>query len=384
MTALLTRSQRLVMACGLVLTVVSGLTQLAGAPEVARFGVAGVALAALAAVVGVAIDQVGGRLGPGATGLVQSALGNLPELFVGVFALRQGLTAVVQATIVGSVLSNTLLVLGVAFLTGGLRHGAQRFPPEAPRMIATLLVLAVAALVVPTLAFRLQTPAAAHAGALSNICAGLLLAVYLASIPFWLRGGPARQPVATGASRLPASSGAARLPASTRPAPADRPASDAGTARPWPLGLAVVVLAAGSGLAAVASDWFVAALEPAIRSLGISQSFTGLVIVAIAANAAENVVGVRFALKGRPDYAISTVLNSPLQIALLLTPILVLVSRVVGPIQLTLVFPPLLVVALALAAVVVAIIVYDGEYTWLEGVALIALYGIVAAAFWWG
>jgi Ca2+:H+ antiporter len=112
--------------------------------------------------------------------------------------------------------------------------------------------------------------------------------------------------------------------------------------------------------------------------------FTGLVIVALASNAVENAAGIRFAWKARPDYAISTILNSPLQITLLLTPVLVLVSPLIGPSHLTLVFPPLLVVALAVAVVVVTVVVYDGEYSWLEGVALIALYVIVAASLWWG
>jgi Ca2+:H+ antiporter len=118
--------------------------------------------------------------------------------------------------------------------------------------------------------------------------------------------------------------------------------------------------------------------------LGLSETFTGLVVVAIASNAVEHVVGIRFAVKAKPEYAISTTLNSPLQVALLLTPVLVLLSRVIGPTQLNLVFAPLLVAALGVSAVVVALIIYDGEYTWIEGVALVALYCIVAAAFWWG
>ena len=104
----------------------------------------------------------------------------------------------------------------------------------------------------------------------------------------------------------------------------------------------------------------------------------------MASNAVENASGVRFALKGRPDYAVSTTLNSPLQVALLLTPALVIADRIVGDGRFTLVFPPMQVGALALATIVVISVVYDGEYTWLEGVALIGLYGIIAASFWWG
>jgi Ca2+:H+ antiporter len=361
----LNRTQRLVLFAAAGLSVAAAAARYGGAPDVARFGIAAVALAAIAALVGAAIEQVGERLGPGPTGLLQSALGNLPELFVAIFALRQGLVGVVQAALVGSVLGNVLLVLGLALLSGGLRHGTQRFRPEAPRMIATLLVVAVGALLVPTVAVHLHTPARGHAVALSTACAVLLLAVYLLSIPFWLRGGP--------------NAGDSSDVTSQRAG-----AETAGGLSPWPLWLAVVLLAVGSGLAALVSDWFVSALTPAIASLGLSQQFTGLVVVAVASNAVENAVGVRFAMGARPDFALSTILNSPLQVALLLIPVLVLASAGIGPVRLTLVFPPLLVVAMAVAVVAVTIVVYDGEYTWLEGAALVALYGIVAASVWWG
>jgi Ca2+:H+ antiporter len=352
-------TQRATLGLAAVLTVAAGAVTGAGAGPVVRFAVAGLALAALAALVGQAIEQVGERLGPGATGLLQSTLGNLPELFVALFALSKGLTAVVQAALIGSILGNAVLVLGCAFVAGGLRHGTQRFDPEEPRLNASLLLLVVAALLVPTLAKRLQTPAAAHISALSDACAIVLLVVYAATIPFYLRRRVAQ------------------------PEGAPRP-GEAGASPPWPLPLSIGLLAVASAGAALASDWFVTPLEPAIRSLGLSQTFTGLVVVAIASNAVEHVVGIRFALRAKPEYAISTTLNSPLQVALLLTPVLVLLSPAVGPTQLTLVFPPLLVAALAASALVVAVIIYDGEYTWIEGVALVALYVIIAASFWWG
>ena len=349
----LSRGHRATIVVATVLTGATGALVAAGAPPVARFILAGLALAALAALVGQSIEQVGERLGPGPTGLLQSTLGNLPELFVGIFALRDGLTGVVRAALVGSVLGNAVLVLGISFIAGGLKHGTQRFDAEVPRLNASLLLLVVAALLVPTLASHLGTPAAAHANAFSDDVAVVLLIVYALSIPYNLRRrSDAEKPVA---------------------------APDA-----WPLGLAITLLAVGSAGAAVASDWFVAPLQKATASLGLSQTFTGLVVVAIASNAVENAVGVRFAWKAKPEYAISTTLNSPLQVALLLTPVLVLVSHAVGPAKLTLVFPPLLVAALALSTVVVTVIIYDGEYTWIEGCALVALYCILAAAFWWG
>ncbi len=361
----LRRGHLLTLATAVILTALSGVLVVADATPVARFVVAGLALAALAALVGQSIDQVGERLRPGPTSLIQSTLGNLPELFVGLFALRDGLTDVVRAALVGSILANAVLVLGLVFVAGGLRHGTQRFDAETPRLNASLLLLVVAAMLVPTLASTLHTPAAAHAGQLSNFLAVILLVVYLCSVPYYLR---------------------------RTPAPADDPESpgDAGTGHEretrevWPLGLAITLLAVGSVGAAVASNWFVTPLEAATRTLGLSQTFTGLVVVAIASNAVENAVGVRFAWQAKPEYAIGTTLNSPLQVALLLTPMLVLLSHAVGPGKLTLVFPPLLVAALAMSAVVVTVVVYDGEYTWIEGVALVGLYLIVAAAFWWG
>ena len=363
-------SQRLAIVSAIVFTAAAGLATAAGANDIARFIISALAIAALAAVVGQSIEQVGEYLGPGATGLLQSSLGNLPELFVSIFALREGLVAVVQSALVGSVLANVLLVLGVAFLSGGVRYGIQTFRPEAPRMLVTLLTLAVGAMLVPTLAVRLETPAAHHTHALSDATAVILLLVYVASIPFWLSGGPTLRMGQDGGGRA------------DRPAPATEQTE--GHAERWPLRMAVIVLVIAGAASAAASDWFVSSLVPATRALGITPEFTGLVIVAIASNAVENFAGVRFAWKARADYAISTILNSPLQIALFLTPVLVLGSAFFGQRQLTLVFPPLLVAALAIAIVVTSVVIYDGEYTWLEGVALIALYVIVAVAFWWG
>jgi Ca2+:H+ antiporter len=335
-------------------TVLAAAATFMHAGPVVGFVACAAALSLLAMTVGHGTEQLGSRMGPGATGVLQSALGNLPELFVCIFALRAGLVHVVQAALVGSILANSLLVMGLALLVGGLKNGTQRFGKEAPRMVVTLMMLAVAALAVPTLAAGLHTPAAAHEAALSVACAVALLCVFAASLPFSLRGDPAV----------------------VMEHETDH--------TPWPLWLALAVLIGASVGAAFVSDWFVEALAPAMKTLGISEAFSGLVVVAIAGNAVENVVGIQLAARNQPDYAMSVILNSSLQIALALVPALVLLSVFIAPVPLTLVMPPLLVAALALAAVVSAFIVYDGESIWLEGVALIALYGMIAAAFWWG
>jgi Ca2+:H+ antiporter len=151
----------------------------------------------------------------------------------------------------------------------------------------------------------------------------------------------------------------------------------------WPIWLAVLLLAVAGVAAGLVSDWFVDALQPAISALHISQAFAGLVIVAIAGNAVENFVGIQLAARNQADYALSVIVNSPLQIALFLAPALVLLSFLTAT-TLTLVFAPLLIAAVAVSVLLVALIVNDGESNWLEGVILVALYAIVAALFWWG
>jgi Ca2+:H+ antiporter len=331
------------------LVVAAGVAHFADATPVLAFAVAALAIAVLARLVGGATEQLGSRVGSSVAGVIQSALGNLPELFIVLFALREGLTGVVQAALVGSVIANSVLVLGIAFVAGGVRHGTQVFNSPRARMIATLTAMAAAILALPTLAHAFHTPAAAHEKSLSLICAGVLLVLFFLTLPGFLAGGEE-------ASAVPAR---------------------------WKLGTTVVVLALAGTSAALVSDWFVSALKPATEAIGMSEAFAGLVVVAIAGNAVENVVGVRFASQNRPDFAISVIVNSALQVALLLTPIIVFASLFFAT-SLTLVFPTLLAIVLLLAAGICALVVYDGESTWEEGAILIGLYVVIAASFWWG
>lgn len=354
---MLKRNDKLIFAITAALVLLAGALQLLRANDIVRLAAGAAALSMLALNVSSGTEQVGAHLSAGATGVLQSALGNLPELFVCAFSLRAGLLDVVQAAIIGSILANSLLVLGLAIVVGGMKHGRMHFDAEPPRMIATMMMLAVAALAIPTLAAELHTPASTHEGTLSAACAVLLLIVFLASLPFSLSADPERSL---------------------------RHAAQPSTGEHWPLSLALTVLVIASVGAAVVSEWFVSALEPAIRALHISQAFAGIVIVAIAGNAVENVAGIRLAARNRPDYAISIILNSSLLIALVVSPVLVLLSFVLGGPVLTLAMPPLLIAALLLTTLTSAIIVNDGETIWIEGVALIGLYGIIATAFWWG
>jgi Ca2+:H+ antiporter len=321
----------------------------AEAGDVLNFALTAVALAALARLVGTATEQLGGRLGSGGAGVVQSALGNLPELFIALFALRAGLDNVVQAALVGSILANSMLVLGLAFAVGGLVNGPQRFDSARARLIATLTLLAASTMAVPSLANAFHTPAAEHGEALSLVCAGVLLAIFLLTLPSFLRSAE----------------------------------NEHHEPPRWNAVTTAIVLGGAAVGAALVSDWFVNALGPAIETLHMSEDFAGLVVVAIAGNAVENVVGVQLAAANKPDFAISVIMSSSLQVALALTPAIVFLSLFFGT-HLVLTFPVLLAFSLLLAGILATVIVTDGESNWQEGAVLVGLYVVIAASFWWG
>ncbi len=314
---------------------------------VAAFAVATLALAGSAWVVSFATEHVGERLGPAATGLLQATLGNLPELFVVVFALRAGELAVAQSAIVGSLFATSLLVLGLVLIVGSLRahDGVMRFDPRAPRDASTLLLVCVFIIVIVGLSLSAGNGASHHVKTVSAIAAVLLLLVYLAwVIPYVRRDAGARNPSA------PARVGM----------------------------VAAIALLVGAGVsAALVSNWFVDALGPAIHSLHISQTFAGLVIVAIAGNAVEQAVGVVLAARRRSDLAIAVVVNSVAQIAAFLFPALVLISLALHT-TLTFSLRPIYIGALALSAIVVWKITDDGEGHPYEGWALVAAYAVLA------
>jgi Ca2+:H+ antiporter len=347
-----------------------------GAGTVAAFVLSALALAALAGLVGRSVDQLSDRLGAGAVGALQSALGNLPELFVCVFALRRGLTGVVSAALIGSILGNLLLVLGLSFVVGGRRHGLLRFSELRARMMMSLLILSVAAMFVPSLAHYVNAAAGAHEVALSRVTAVVLLGVFALSVPSSLRREELQ---AEDTQQAPYER---ESPDPDQPG-AGQTAATAATAG-WPLPLAAALLAGSALLAAYVSDLFVDALTPAMAALHVNEVFAGLVIVAIAGNAVENAVGVRLAWRQKTDHALAVILGSPLQIAVVLAPALVLLSPALGGPTFTLVFSPMLMASVAVSVGVVAFLVSDGVSDWLEGATMIGLYVLIAAAFWWG
>jgi Ca2+:H+ antiporter len=345
----MTRREAIELAITAALVAIAAICYYGGLGEVLTFALSAVALAALARQVGHATEQLGARLGSGSAGVVQSALGNLPELFIALFALNKGLVEVVQAALVGSILANSVLVLGIAFIVGGLRNGTQTFNSVRARTISILTLLAAATMAMPSLTHALHTSAGGHEETLSLLCAAVLMTVFAVTLPGFLR-----------------------------------PTADEEHDPPrWSVPLTAGVLAAAGVAAALTSDWFVNALTPAIHTLHMSEVFAGLVIVAIAGNAVENVVGVQLAARNKADFAISVIINSSLQVALALTPALVFVSLLFST-HLTLVFSPLLAFVLVITAILGALIVNDGESTWQEGVVLVGFYIVIATSFWWG
>lgn len=370
---LLTRRDRIMLSVTVVAAVAAGALHYAHVNAVLAFIVSALALATLASLVGRSVEALGDRLGPNATGILQTALGNLPELFVIMFALKAGLFDVVKATLVGSILSNALLVLGLAFVVDGLKHGRQRFAAGDVRTLGLMFTLAVFILAVPSLTAALHTPAASHERTVSVVVSIIMLTLFALSLP------------ATLGKRSSGQEEPARAPSPIVASPDSAKAASAATAHgDWPLAMAIGMLAAAGIGAAFVSEWFVAALEPAMDAAGINQVFAGLVIVAIAGNAVENFVGIQLAAKNQMDYAVQVILQSPVQIALTIAPIICLSAVWLGQPGFDLVFSPLLLAVMIMSALVAVIVTFDGESTWFEGAVLCVLYVAIATAFWWG
>ncbi len=343
----LTALERIALPLVLATTALAGAADYGDWPAVLRFALATVALAGLAWLVSFATEQLGERSGPAVTGMLQSTLGNLPELFVVIFALQKSELVVAQTALVGSIFANAMLVLGLVIVVGARRapDGIMRFSHRLPRDTATLLLVAVFIIVLLGLSLAKHDPASHHVKTISAVGAVSLLVVYVAWVLPYLRSdaGPTHAPAPP---RL-------GLPAT------------------------LVLLGAGGVASAFVSDWFVAALAPAISQLNLSQAFAGLVIVAIAGNAVENTAGLVLAYKRRSDLAISVVKNSVAQIAAFLFPVLVLVSFALRT-TLTFTLAPVYIGALLVMALAMWQVTADGEAAEFEGWALVALYAILA------
>jgi Ca2+:H+ antiporter len=344
----LTRIERALLVAVVAMIVLAGVTRYAtGVSRIVAFVFATLALAGTAWVVSVSVEQVGRRAGAAVTGVLQATLANLPEFFVVIFALGAGHQVLAETAILGSILVNALLVLGLVIIAGARRagDGVMRFNPKLPNDTATLLLVASFIIVLIGLTRSAGDSASGHTETISIIGACVILAVYAT----WLRQYLSSESIVQEASEPPRLSMRASL----------------------------VMLGLAGVASAFVSDWFVNALEPTITKLHISQAFAGLVIVAIAGNAVENTAGIVLAAKGQSELAISVVKNSVSQIAAFLYPLLVLVSLLTAT-RLSFNLAPVYIGALIGTAVIVWQITGDGEATVFEGTALVATFVILA------
>ncbi len=326
--------------------------------EVLLFAVSGLAIIPLAGWMGRATDQLAARLGPGVGGLLNATFGNAAELILALIALARGLTTIVKASITGSILGNILLVLGVSLLVGGWRRPQQRFNTTAIRVAATTLLLGTVALIVPTV---FHVAARHRAGGwtpeaernLSLSIGVVLLIAYAALLRFSLK---------THAHLFAGQAG-----------------EEAGDAS-WSKAKSLVVLGMATATAAWMAELLVGTIEGARKALGLSEVFVGVVIVATIGNAAEHSTAVRAALRDKMDLALGIAIGSSLQIALLVTPMLMFASLFFGP-AMDLEFTLPEIVAVAAAVLVVVQISGDGESNWLEGALLLSVYAVLAILF---
>jgi len=323
------------------------------------FVVSCLAVIPLAGLMGHATEELAERMGEGVGGLLNATFGNAAELIIAIVALNAGLHDLVKASIAGSIIGNILLVFGLSTLVGGLRFPTQRFNATAASLGATLLVLSVVGLLVPAVFHTLVgSGAVATERNLSFEIAVVLIVTYVLSLIFTLK---THRHLYTGDVHLE-----------------EDEAHGAGRRPLWkPVGL---LLAATVGIAFMA-EFLVGAATETAESLGWSEVFVGVIVVAIIGNAAEHSTAVIMAAKNRMDAAVNIAVGSSIQVALFVAPVLVFLSYFLGPHPMDLIFTPLEVLAVSAAAGIMAFISHDGESHWMEGVQLLAVYVVLGIAF---
>ncbi len=338
-----------------------------GADAIIVFFSSALGVVPTAALMGRATEELAHRAGPGIGGLLNVTFGNAPELIIALFALEKGLQEVVKASIIGSILGNLLLVMGAAFLIGGWGRERNKFVAEAASAQATMLLLAVTALLLPAMYLLARGGELPQLGEeatnfpsdvehLSFAVAIVLLISYFAGLWFSLK---THRDV-------------------FNPDTEDEDVA----AHAWSIRKSVGLLAGAGVAVGFMSEILVGSIEEASEGIGLSPFFVSLIIVAIVGNAAEHWVAVYFAARDKMDIAIGIAIGSSAQIALFVMPVLVLLSFVIGPFPLSLEFSGLELGAILLAVLIAAHVSQDGESTWFEGVQLLAVYVVLGVVFY--
>ena len=336
---------------------VSVVARALGAPPLVVFVLSAAGIIPMAGLIGRTTEDLAHHVGPKFGGLLNATFGNAAELIIAGLALREGLLPLVKASMTGSIIGNSLFVLGTGVLVGGLRHGTQRFDAREASRNSTMMLIAVASLVLPA-TFAAVDPSELAVEEVSVAVAVLLLVVYAAYVAYSLTpAGHADLDEEIGDHVDEEERGA------------------------WSRRTALVVLVAATLGTVVLAETLVATVEAATHTLGLSQFFVGLIVVPIVGNIAEHFSAVQLAAKNKMETALAIAAGSSTQIALLVAPLLVLLGLAGGR-WLTLVFHPLEIVAVTVAAFLFMVVSIDGETNWLEGVQLLALYLMLAIAFY--
>jgi len=338
---------------------------LVGVSATIVFAASALGIIPTAALMGRATEELAARSGPGIGGLLNVTFGNAPELIIALFALEQGLQEVVKASIVGSIIGNILLVLGAAMLAGGIGRDKQHFSRTSASIQTTMLMLAAAALLMPAIFELIEGQGLPQPGAesvhyggtvehLSLAVAIVLLVTYVVGLFFSLKThrdlfNPDYEDEATWG---------------------------------WSTRTSVIALAIAGVLVGIMSEVLVGSITEASESVGLSEFFIGVIVVAIVGNAAEHWVAVLVAVKDKMDLAVNIAIGSSAQVALFVAPALVLASFFIGPYPLALVFNGFELGAILLAILIANHVTTDGESTWFEGVQLLAVYFVFALAFY--
>ncbi len=340
----------------LIFAPVAVIAELAGADPVLVFVFAALGVIPLADLIGEATEELAVHTGPKIGGLLNATLGNAAELIITIFALREGLVELVRASITGSILGNLLLVLGLSILFGGLKNGIQQFDRRTAGLNATMLILAVIALLVPSLFDAALVENRAAELGLSEGVAVVMIVIYGLSVWYAFRqGDPLTREPATGENHH---------------------------AR-WSVRFALGVLAAATLGIVFLSEVLVGAVGHVTETLGLTEFFIGIIIIPLVGNVAEHLVAVQVAYKNKMELSMAVSLGSSLQVALFVAPVLVFISLLMGGETLLLVFNGFELIALVAASLIAAFIALDGESNWLEGALLLAVYMIIAIAFFY-
>ena len=336
---------------------VSAVLDAMGTPAPIVFFSAAIAILPLAILIVHSTEHLAAHTGPAVGGLLNATCGNLPELIIAGVALRAGLLEMVRASLIGALLANLLLALGLAFFLGGIRHRTQEYNPAGARTYASIMLLAAISMVVPSTFHRLLgADAPRHAQALDTGVAVVLLAAYALYLVFMLRTHP-------------------EVFAGTKAAEAEH-----GVA--WSVRRAGGTLLAASLGAAWMSEILVGAAEATGHALEMSPTFIGIVVLAVVGGAAESAAAIAMARKNQMDLSVGIAMGSCIQIALFVTPVLVLSSALIAPERLTLEFSRLETGALFLGVLIGVHVAGDGHSNWYKGVLLFAFYLILAAMFY--